>query len=131
MPWTLMLPGVATISASTAAETTLPKNARSPCYSVANASSLAEDTKRTVLAVAKVAIRLAAPRKKKKAQPPGMRIKASKRKKKTRARVMIGPSPSKECSWTKQELDSRIMKPWLQSQEKPNSEAPIWVCQGQ
>ena len=125
-----MLPGVATISASTAAETTLPKNARSPCYSVANASSLAEDTKRTVLAVAKVAIRLAAPRKKK-AQPPGMRIKASKRKKKTRARVMIGPSPSKECSWTKQELDSRIMKPWLQSQEKPNSEAPIWVCQGQ
>ena len=33
----------------------------------------------------------------KKVQPPGMRIKAPKRKKKTRARAVTGPSPFKEC----------------------------------
>ena len=49
---------------------------------------------------AKAAIRLAAPRQKK-VQPPGMRLKAPKIKKKTRARAKTGPSPSKECLWTR------------------------------
>ena len=70
-------------------------------------------TRRTAPTVAKAADRLTVPRRKKKVQPPGMRIKASKRKKKIRARAVIGPSPFKECSWMKQELGSRIMKTWL------------------
>ena len=70
--------------------------------------------RRTAPIGARAAIRLAAP-KQKKVQPPGMRIKASKRKKKTRARAEIGPSPFKECLWTRHEPGSRITKPWLQS----------------
>ena len=68
--------------------------------------------RRTALEGAKAAIRLTAPRQKK-VQPPGMRIKAPKTKKKTRARAVIGPSPSKECLWTRQGHGSKIMKTWL------------------
>ena len=57
-----------------------------------------------------------------------MRIKAPKRKKKIRARAVTGPSPSKECLWTRHKPGSKIMKTWLQSWEKPRLEAPIWVC---
>ena len=60
--------------------------------------------------------------------PPGIRIKAPKRKKKTRARAATGPSPFKECLWTRQGPGSNIMKTWLQSREKPRLKAPIWVC---
>ena len=91
-----MLPRVATINASTAAENTSPKNARSPSCSAANASSLAAVIRRTALKGAKVAIRLTAPRQKK-VQPPGIRLKALKTKRKIRARAVIGPSPFKEC----------------------------------
>ena len=122
-----MPPRVAITNASTAAESTLPKNTRSQSCSAANVNSLAAVKRRTAPIGAKVAIRHTVP-KQKKAQPPGMRIKASKRKKKIRARAVIDPSPYKECPWTKQELGSRIMKPWLQSWEKPKSRAPIWVC---
>ena len=45
--------------------------------------------RRTAPIRARAAIRLAVP-KQKKVQPPGMRIKAPKRKKKTRARAEIG-----------------------------------------
>ena len=56
---------------------------------------------------AKAAVRPAVPRQKK-AQPPEMRIKAPKRKKKIRARAMIGPSPFKECLWTREVLRSHL-----------------------
>ena len=98
MPWTLTLPGVAIVNASTAVENTLPKNARSQSCSVANANFLAAVIRRTAPIGAKVANRPAAPRQKK-AQPPEMRIKAPKRKKKTRPRAVIGASPFKECLW--------------------------------
>ena len=81
--------------------------------------------RRTAPKGAKVADRPAVP-KQKKVQPPGMRIKAPKRK--TRARAETGPSPYKECLWTRQGPGSKIMKTWLQSQEKPRLKAPIWVC---
>ena len=126
MPWTSMLPRAATTSASIAEVNTLQKNAKNQSCSAANANSSAVVTRRTAPIKARVAVRLTVPRQKK-AQPPGMRLKALKRKK-TRARAVIGPSPYKECPWMKQELDSRIMKSWLQSWEKPKSEAPIWVC---
>ena len=83
MSWTLMPPGAAIVNASTAAENTSPKNARSQSCSAVNASSSVAVIRRTAPKGAKVAIRLAAP-KEKKVQPPGMRIKAPKRKKKTR-----------------------------------------------
>ena len=91
-----MLPGVAITNASTVVESTSPKNARSQSCNVANASSLEAVIRRTAPEGAKAAIRLAVP-KQRKVQPPGMRIKASKRKKKTRARAVTGPSPYKEC----------------------------------
>ena len=91
-----MLPRAAIANASTVVENTLPKNARSPSCSAVNASSLAAAIRRTAPEGAKAAIRLAVPRQKK-AQLPGTRIKAPKRKKKIRARAMIGPSPSKGC----------------------------------
>ena len=122
-----MLPRAAIVNASTAAENTSPKNARSQSCSAANASSSAVVIRRTAPKGAKAAVRPTAPRQKR-AQPPGMRIKAPKRKKKTRARAVIGPSPSKECLWTRQGPSSKIMKTWLQSQEKPRLKAPIWVC---
>ena len=96
MPWTLILPEAATTSASTVVEMTLPKKARNPCCDAANASSLAEDIRRIVPAMAKVVDRYKVPRKKKKSQSPEMRIKAPKGKKKTRARAETGPSPFKE-----------------------------------
>ena len=89
-----MPPGAAIVNASTAAENTSPKNARSQSCSAVNASSSAAVIRRTAPKGAKVAVRLAAP-KEKKVQPPGMRIKAPKRKKKTRARAETGPSPFK------------------------------------
>ena len=101
--------------------------ARNQSCTAANANSSAVVTRRTAPIRVRVAIRLAALRPKK-AQPPGMRIKAPKRKKKTRARARTGPSPYKECLWTRQGPGSRTMKPWLQSQEKPRLKAPIWVC---
>ena len=122
-----MPPGAAITSASTAAENTSPKNVRSQSCSMANASSSEAVTKRTAPEGAKAANRLAAPRQKK-VQPPGMRLKALKTKRKTRARVVTGPSPYKECLWTRQGPGSKIMKTWLQSQEKPRLKAPIWVC---
>ena len=76
---------------------------------------------------AKVATRLAAP-KLKKVQPPGMRLKAPKTRKKIRARAVIGLSTYKECLWTRQEPGSKIMRTWLQSREKPRLKAPIWIC---
>ena len=82
--------------------------------------------RRTAPEGAKAAIRLIVPRQKK-AQPPGMRLKALKTKRKTRARAETGPSPYKECLWTRQGPGSRIMKTWLQSREKPRLETPIWV----
>ena len=85
--------------------------------------------RRTAPVGAKVAIRPAAPRQKK-VQPPGMRIKVPKRKKRIRARAVIGPSPFKECLWMRQGPGSKIMKTWLQSREKSRLKAPIWVCQG-
>ena len=121
-----MPPRAATINASTAVENTLPKNARSQNCSAANVNSSVAVVRRTVPVGAKAAVRLTAPRQKK-AQPPGMRLKAPKRKK-TRARAMIGPSLFKECLWTRQGPGSRIMNPWLQSWKKPRLEAPIWVC---
>ena len=122
-----MSPGVAIINASTAAENTLPKNVRSQSYSAANANSSAVVIRRTAPVGPKAAIRPAAPRQKR-VQPPGMRIKAPKRKKKTRARAMIGPSPFRKCLWTRQGPGSRIMKTWLRSREKPRLKAPTWVC---
>ena len=77
-----------------------------------NASSSVVVIKRTAPEGAKAAVRLAAPRQKK-VRPPGMRIKAPKKKKKTRARAEIGPSPFKECLWMRQGPGSRIMKSWL------------------
>ena len=118
---------MATIKASTAVENTLPKNARSQSCSAANVNSSVAVIKRTAPIRAKAAVRLAAPRQKN-VQLPGMRIKAPKRKKKTRARAMTGSSPFKECLWTRQGPGSKIMKTWLQSQEKPRLKAPIWVC---
>ena len=106
---------------------TLPRNARSQSCSVANANSLMAVIRKTAPIGAKVAVRPAVP-KQKKAQPPGIRIKAPKRKKKIRARAVIDSSPFKGCLWTRQEPGSRITKTWLQSQEKPRLEAPIWVC---
>ena len=129
MPWTLMLPRAAITNASTVAENTSPKNVRSQSCSAVSASSLVAVIRRTASKGAKAAVRLAAPRQKK-AQPPGMRIKAPKRKKKTRARAVIGPSPYKECLWTRQGPGSKVTKTWLRSQEKPRLEAPISVCQG-
>ena len=122
-----MLPRVAITNALTAVESTSPKNAKSQSCSAVNANSSAAVTRRTAPIEARVAVRLAAPRQKK-AQPPGMRIKALETKRKTRARAVIGPSPFKECPWTRQEPGSRIMKPWLQCGKKPRLEAPIWVC---
>ena len=122
-----MLPRVAIINASTATENTSPKNARSQSCSVANVNSLAAVIRRTAPIRAKAAVRPTVPRQKK-AQPPEMRIKAPKRKKKIRARAMIGPSPFKECLWMRQGPGSRIIKTWLRSWEKPRLEAPIWVC---
>ena len=127
MPWTSMPPGVAIVNASTVVENTLPKNARNQSCSAANASSSVAVIRRTAPEGAKAAVRLTAPRQKK-VQPPGMRIKAPKRKKKARARAVIGPSPSKECLWMRHKPGSKIMKTWLQSWEKPRLEAPIWVC---
>ena len=94
MPWTLMPPRAASVSA--VVEIMSPKNAKNSHCSAVNASSSAEDIKRIVPAVKKVADRHKVPRRKKKPQPPGMRIKAPKRKKKTRARAKTGPSPYKE-----------------------------------
>ena len=122
-----MPPGVAIVNASTAVENTSPKNARSQSCSAANVNSSVVVIRRTAPIGAKVAVRLAAPRWKK-APPPGMRLKALKTKRKTRARAMIGPSSFKECLWMRQGPGSRIMKTWLQSQEKPRLKAPIWVC---
>ena len=107
-----MPPGVAITNASTVVENTSPKNVRSQSCSVANASSSVVVTRKTVPEGAKAAIRLAAPRQKK-AQPPGMRLKAPKTKRKTKARTETGPSSYKECLWMKQELGSRIMKSLL------------------
>ena len=81
MPWTLVPLRVAITNASTAAESTLPKNTRSQSCSAANVNSLAAVKRRTAPIGAKAAIRHTVP-KQKKAQPPGIRIKASKRKKK-------------------------------------------------
>ena len=69
MLWILTPPRVATTNASTAAEITLPKNARSLCWSAANVNSLVVGIRKTALTMAKVVIRLqvAVPRKKKKA----------------------------------------------------------------
>ena len=89
-----------------AKECKTPKNVRSQSCSVANASSSVAVIRRTV------PVRPTAPRQKK-AQPPGMRIKAPKSKKKIRARAMTGPSPSKECLWMRQGPGSRITKTWL------------------
>ena len=122
-----MLPRAAIVNASTAAENTLPKNVRSQSCSAANANSLVAVIRRTALVGAKAADRPTVP-KQKKVQPPGMRLKAPKIKRKIRARAVIGPSPYKECLWTGQGPGSRIMKTWLRSQEKPRLEAPIWVC---
>ena len=91
MPWTLMPPRAASVS--TVVEIMSPKNAKIPHCSAVNASSSAEYIKRIVPAVKKVADRHEVSRRKKKPQPPGMRIK---RKKKTRARAKTGPSPYKE-----------------------------------
>ena len=107
-----MPPRVAITNASTAAENTSPKNARSQSCSAVNASSLVAVIGRTAPDGAKVAIRPTVPRQKK-VQPPGMRIKAPKRKKKIRARVVIGPSLFKECLWTRQGPGSKITKTWL------------------
>ena len=107
-----MPPGVAITNASTVVENTSPKNVRSQSCSVVNASSSVVVTRKTVPEGAKVAIRLAAPRQKK-AQPPGMRIKASKKKKKTRTRAVIGLSSFRECLWTRQGPGSKITKTWL------------------
>ena len=60
-----------------------------------SANSLAAVIRRTAPIEARVAIRLAVPRPKK-AQSPGMRLKAPKIKRKTRARAETGPSPFKE-----------------------------------
>ena len=76
-----MPPGAAIVNASTAAENTSPKNARSQSCSGANASFSAAVIRRTAPVRVKVAIRLAVPRQKR-VQPPGMKIKAPKRKKK-------------------------------------------------
>ena len=89
-----MLPGVAIISVLTVVETTSPKNVKNQCCSAVNASSLAEDIKRILPTATKAVNRHKVPRKKKKLQPPGIRIKASKRKK--RARAKTHPSPYKE-----------------------------------
>ena len=107
-----MLPSVATTNASTVVENTSPKNVRSQSYSAVNVNSLAAVIRRTAPVEERAAIRLAAPRQKK-AQPPGMRLKAPKTKRKTKARTETGPSPYKECLWMKQELGSRIMKSLL------------------
>ena len=93
-----MLPGAATTNASTAVEITLPKNARSQSCSAANASSSEAVIRKTAPEGAKAAVRPAAPRQKK-VQPPEMRLKALKTKRKIRARAMTGPSPYKECLW--------------------------------
>ena len=96
MPWKLMPPGAAITNASTVAENTSPKNARSQSCSAASASSLEVVIRRTAPEEAKAAVRLTVP-KQKKVQPPGMRLKALKIRKKTRARAVIGPSPFKKC----------------------------------
>ena len=127
MPWILMPPRAATTSVSTAAESTLPKNAKNQSCSTASASSSAAVIRRTAPVRARAAVRLVAPRQKK-VQHPGMRLKALKIKRKTRARAETGPSPSKECLWTRNEPGSKITKPWLRSQKKPRLKAPIWVC---
>ena len=98
--------------AALAVENTSPKNVRSQSCSAVNVNSLAAVIRRTAPIGERAAIRLAGPRQKK-AQPPGMRLKAPKTKRKTKARTKTGPSPYKECLWMKQELDSRIMKPLL------------------
>ena len=127
MPWILMSPRAAITSVSTAVESTSPKNAKSQSCSAASTNSLAAVIRRTAPIGARAAHRPTVPRQKK-AQPPGMRIKAPKRKKKTRARAEIGPSPSKECLWMRHKPGSRVTKTWLQSQEKLKSKASIWVC---
>ena len=100
-----MLSRAATTNASTVAEITSPKNARSQSCSAANASSLEAVIRKTAPDGAKVAIRPAAPRQKK-AQPPGMRLKAPKTKRKIRARAVSGLA--------------RDVKPGLNSSTKNN-----------
>ena len=97
-------------SVSTAAESTLPKNAKNQSCSTASASSSAAVIRRTAPVRARAAVRLVAPRQKK-VQHPGMRLKAPKIKKKTRARAKTGPSPSKECLWQGMSLVQRLWNP--------------------
>ena len=123
----MTLPGAAIANASTVAENTSPKSVRSQSCSAVNVNSLVAVIRRTAPIGVKAAVRLAVPRQKK-VQPPGIRIKAPKRKKKTRARAETDPSPYKECLWTRHEPGSRIMKTWLQSWKKPRLKAPIWMC---
>ena len=106
MPWILMPPRAATTNASTAVEIASPRNVRSQSCSAVNVNSLAAVIRRTAPIRARAATRPAVPRQKK-VQPPGMRLKVLKTKRKTRARAVIGPSPYKEYLWTKQELGSR------------------------